>query len=89
MMPRSKTFQDITLPERVWLLLNIYRDQSLENQKFEALLQSINPFSSKEEDEGLTVSTEFINEVEESLGRKLTEEEFELLQSGADVDFVQ
>ena len=70
-------------------MINIYKDQDLDNQKFKSLLMHIAPtYYAKQEDEEVTVSTEYLKEIEEKLGRPLTKEELDALGANEDLDFI-
>ena len=76
-------------PERLWLILNVQKDQELENQKFKVMLMHMLPqaYVAQEEEEA-TISTEYVKEIEEKLGRPLTKEELEAISQDQDIDFI-
>lgn len=79
----------MSVAEKVWALTNINYDLSIENRKFEILLMHINPAiaAAKEESE-LTVSTDFIEDIEKNIGRKLSEEEIQLIMTDESLDII-
>ena len=87
--PSSDPFRNLSRPERLWLLLNIRKDEDLENQKFMLTLKHILPQAYAQQDqEEVIVSTEYIKEIEEKLGRQLTTEEIDGLEANEDLDFI-
>jgi len=82
----------MTLPEKVWWLTNIHKEEKEKMDLFRKLCTFIRPeaFIKKEGEEGeeeITISTEYRKELEEKMGRKLTDEEIKLLEK--DLDLVQ
>ena len=73
----------------MWYITNIKKDEDLENQKLKLVLMHILPqaYANKENEE-VVVSTEYIKDIEESLGRPLTDEERKALEVDPDMDLI-
>jgi len=69
-------------------MTNILKDQEIEEQRFKLLLMHICPIAYREDDQEKTISTEFLAEIEDSIGRPLTDEEKAAILAGEDIDFI-
>ena len=83
----------MTKAQRQWFIQHIYAERKLQSKKFELQLKAINPMAFSSQDEpGTFKATEYIADVEDMIGRKLTDQEKEAIQreqqGGASVDIV-
>lgn len=70
----------LTLAEKFWLMSNIQKDEQEEFEKFKTLIKYVRP-EAFIESENEQHSVDFIESIEEKLGRKLTEEELNKIQN--------
>lgn len=75
MPPSSPVIKNMTVPEKLWLLTNIYKDEEEDFEKTKVLCKFLRPEAFSEDNDTSIVSDTFIEDIETKLGRKLTEEE--------------
>lgn len=83
----------LTAAQRLWFLLNIYKDKEEEAERFLRICQHLRPEAYLQQQEADSISTDFQRTIEEQLGRPLTPEEMAALDMGeiedVDVDVIE
>ena len=86
--PNSPALYNLTSSEKLWILSNIRKDEDDEFEKIKTVLKILKPeaFKNDEDLEVIDAQDSFIKDIEEKVGRELTQEELYRLKNDPEFD---